>query len=585
MMMTWKVAVMMMTGLSVSTVFGSSAVCRRHRPCPDTRDNVTSYVSIIDELVGKLEWSRVVVIMEKSADFDVDPIVGCLHTKYISTTVVERDVTTGHKNMTSPMILTDDVFQPMSASSGGGCFLVLGSDDFVRQLFHEIVMFINETSEKNRVTRDYASRRLRRKVLVTSEWLTVADVSNLEDWNTLLSPLEHVLVIDRLKQQRVSLWTSQRQGDSTALGHVLTVSCTAALGAVTRHSLLPNLHQGLSGRTLRVAIRQEYYLVRKVKGTRGRRMSIQGYQGAFIDLMEELSLRLNFSYRLLEPRDHSWGQKKDDGQWDGLIGVLTREEADLALSGFRLILDRALVADYTKPYGFEHTMLVYRSSGQPDYDDSFFLRPLRRWVYVAIGLSMLCVLLLMMLGRWTHWCTRWEGGSSKAEGGVGRAEVIRWLMADMMAVVAGLLNRWQVVMVTWLFVSVVVVSGLYSSQLTASLTVRDNRPPFTSMEELVHQHAYTWGVINGTATQTILKKSHNPIYRKFYKGSVYPHGGDHIKKILQGRYAFLTGSTRPLNSLQSRYCHVRGIHVRGLLKPAVFFLQKHSPYTQLFSDT
>ena len=63
----------------------------------------------------------------------------------------------------------------------------------------------------------------------------------------------------------------------------------------------------------------------------------------------------------------------------------------------------------------------------------------------------------------------------------------------------------QVMAVTWLYVSVVLMAGVYSSQLTASLTVREEAPPFSSLQELVTQDIYTWGVSSGTALQTMIR--------------------------------------------------------------------------------
>ena len=62
----------------------------------------------------------------------------------------------------------------------------------------------------------------------------------------------------------------------------------------------------------------------------------------------------------------------------------------------------------------------------------------------------------------------------------------------------------QVMAVTWLYVSVVLMAGVYSSQLTASLTVREEAPPFSSLQELVNQDTYTWGLSSGTALQTMI---------------------------------------------------------------------------------
>ena len=65
----------------------------------------------------------------------------------------------------------------------------------------------------------------------------------------------------------------------------------------------------------------------------------------------------------------------------------------------------------------------------------------------------------------------------------------------------------HVLLITWVYVSVVVVGYTYSSQLTASLTVQEVSPPFSSLQQLVSQDTYTWGMANGTAIQTLIKAS------------------------------------------------------------------------------
>ena len=58
--------------------------------------------------------------------------------------------------------------------------------------------------------------------------------------------------------------------------------------------------------------------------------------------------------------------------------------------------------------------------------------------------------------------------------------------------------------VTWLLLSVMLAS-VYSSQLTSSLTVGQQAPPFTSLAQLLGQNTYTWGVAPGTAHESSLK--------------------------------------------------------------------------------
>ena len=52
----------------------------------------------------------------------------------------------------------------------------------------------------------------------------------------------------------------------------------------------------------------------------------------------------SFSYTLIPPSDNSWGQRLDNGQWDGPIGMLTRKVTKLTLripSGFEIVLNSA----------------------------------------------------------------------------------------------------------------------------------------------------------------------------------------------------------------------------------------------------
>ena len=57
---------------------------------------------------------------------------------------------------------------------------------------------------------------------------------------------------------------------------------------------------------------------------------------------------------------------------------------------------------------------------------------------------------------------------------------------------------------TWLLLGVVLTS-VYSSQLTSSLTVSNEALPFTSLAQLLKQDTYTWGVPKGTAQESVLK--------------------------------------------------------------------------------
>ena len=54
-------------------------------------------------------------------------------------------------------------------------------------------------------------------------------------------------------------------------------------------------------------------------------------RGIFVEVLEELSRLLNFSYTVSVPPDGEWGALRDDGTWSGMVGQLKSEVLDLGL--------------------------------------------------------------------------------------------------------------------------------------------------------------------------------------------------------------------------------------------------------------
>ena len=68
-----------------------------------------------------------------------------------------------------------------------------------------------------------------------------------------------------------------------------------------------------------------------------------GYDGFCIDLLIEMSKILNFTFEIFEVEDGAYGVRDDSGQWNGIIGVLQRHEADLSVSAVTITYSRVTV--------------------------------------------------------------------------------------------------------------------------------------------------------------------------------------------------------------------------------------------------
>ncbi|KAK7502681.1 hypothetical protein BaRGS_00005931 [Batillaria attramentaria] len=323
------------------------------------------------------------------------------------------------------------------------------------------------------------------------------------------------------------------------------------------------------------------------------------YQGVLMDMLNELSTRVNFSYTVIGSADTSYGVKLDNGQWDGLIGMLTRKEADIALAILRLTTERAAVADPTIPFSYENAWLVARKP-EPFRDSwRFFLHPYQAGVYLAVGACLVGALVfLLTLEVCQYW---WLGTRQGAP--FGKPAVFLWLLTDLEVLLTGVLNKpivrespsraGRVLVCSWLLLGVVLVS-VYSSKLTATLAVTDQALPFSSMAELVSQDTYTWGIRAGTALDSILKASTIDVFQKYYQGTLNfarsdPSVRDHsieVQKamVLEDNHAFLMASSYTHTAWNAECNDVVVTWPLGIEKHEVLYLQKGSPFTRLISE-
>lgn len=72
--------------------------------------------------------------------------------------------------------------------------------------------------------------------------------------------------------------------------------------------------------------------------------------GYFGDVWSELQNLLNFTSHIKESVDGNWGIRLHNGTWNGMIGMLTRNEADIALADLTITDARAQVANYFIPF-------------------------------------------------------------------------------------------------------------------------------------------------------------------------------------------------------------------------------------------
>jgi ABC-type amino acid transport substrate-binding protein len=71
------------------------------------------------------------------------------------------------------------------------------------------------------------------------------------------------------------------------------------------------------------------------------------YDGFSVDLANELSKLLNFSYEISVVKNGRFGSMDSNGEWNGIMGEIIRHEADLAIAPLTITLKREKYVDFS----------------------------------------------------------------------------------------------------------------------------------------------------------------------------------------------------------------------------------------------
>lgn len=116
--------------------------------------------------------------------------------------------------------------------------------------------------------------------------------------------------------------------------------------------------------------------------------SVSGFEGKFLDI---ITSALKFKYDLVTSEDKEWGALGKEGNWTGLLGLLQKNEADIAL-GLAISDERRKIFDFSIPYITEDgTFTVATESSTINRHP--FLEPFTGfvWGYILGSLFLSCV--------------------------------------------------------------------------------------------------------------------------------------------------------------------------------------------------
>ncbi|CAG2206005.1 unnamed protein product [Mytilus edulis] len=273
------------------------------------------------------------------------------------------------------------------------------------------------------------------------------------------------------------MWSNDRKRKLTTVGSVFNGSL------YLQKDIFPNVKFGFNQRRLLISILpwKPYVEIDEVTNE---------YKGLSIDVLKELSRRLNFTYELISPPDGKWGVASGNNTWNGLFGQLQRREVDLVAAPLATDAHRETVSDFTLPYYYEKSGIIIKKP-DPSYSTKLF-DPLNPMVYICIGISLPVTTFFLFLFEKFNPFYRNVAGRMKIRGLHHFSDSFFYMYGALFcqggehvaASSAGrtLLSCW------WIFCIIMVAT--YSGNFVAFLTVTKETLPFKDVEGLVEQNTY-----------------------------------------------------------------------------------------------
>ncbi|XP_045110455.1 glutamate receptor U1-like isoform X3 [Portunus trituberculatus] len=231
--------------------------------------------------------------------------------------------------------------------------------------------------------------------------------------------------------------------------------------------------------------------------------------GPMANLLNALADTLNFSYTLVRPPDGAWGAPDELGNWNGMIGMVRRNEADLALGPFGMTEERTKAAEFSYPIMIDYyKILVKRAHAQ--LNPWGFLNPLQPLVWLGVWLTFCVACITLTLSRLA---LEWE--RLPITSNIMVALRCSWdqlaiLLQQTLQSIPDTLSA-QAMIGLWLL-TVMVIMRSYSSALTSLLAVRHIPVKINNLRDLIDEKEYGLIFETSTALTAYMKDSKKGIY-------------------------------------------------------------------------
>nr|CAG4646802.1 EOG090X00ST [Megafenestra aurita] len=281
-------------------------------------------------------------------------------------------------------------------------------------------------------------------------------------------------------------------------------------------------------------------------------------RGYCIDLLKELARKNNFTYSLaLSPDGQfgSFGPKNGTGkkEWNGLIGELVNDRADMIVAPLTINPERAQVIEFSKPFKYQGITILEKKQPKSSTLVSF-LQPFRDTLWILVMVSVHVVaLVLYLLDRFSPFGRfRLANAESTEEDALNLSSAIwfAWGVLLNSGIGEGTPRSFsaRVLGMVWAGFAMIIVAS-YTANLAAFLVLDRPKTSLTGINDPRLRNPmenFTYATVRGSAVDMYFRRQVelSNMYRTM-EGNNYPTAEEAIEAVKEGKLkAFIWDSSR-----------------------------------------
>eukprot|EP00095_Tigriopus_kingsejongensis_P000205 maker-scaffold41_size498431-snap-gene-3.27 protein:Tk00205 transcript:maker-scaffold41_size498431-snap-gene-3.27-mRNA-1 annotation:"hypothetical protein L798_01404" len=409
--------------------------------------------------------------------------------------------------------------------------------------------------------------------------------SALDDLSIYLGLNSSVYMFEPISNKSFRMWETFRIQKRTQLVIEPILHWSTQIEGQFTPKILPNrLGRRSNLATVHLTLSVANYPPMVMPGANG------SWTGISLDILNHIQKVLKFSYSFVPSPDGNWGAQEPDGSWNGFVGQLMNESADICIACITISDERRQVIDFSTPIMWTDQAMFIKNP-EEDINHLTYLNPLRPEIWAV--LAFICVLGTLAQGLVTRFLKGMEPNHRE----------LGWAKNAIFSVGAlTFARRWSVTPVTQsgrlIFISILLggcfVHFHWKAALVSALTVELVNYPFQSLEGLLASDYKLTFYPNGFSMNNF-KQAEAGLFRDIWEKNVNqefdytPFTSDTYSETYLSVLTDLNEHVLFDDVLTIRYfqayqdCRVIQIPQTYLRMPMGFGFQKNSPYLEIFN--